>query len=233
VEKGYDGTKMIVISNGYNLQQFDGDPTVRKRVRTELGIEDKHVVVGTIGRFDPLKDYANFVKSAGMLASKIEGVRFLMVGRGIDSENKLLDSWIANSGIAHQFSLIGERSNIPECLTAMDIFCLSSSGEGFPNVVCEAIAMGVPCVVTDVGDAAQIVSDTGIVVVPGNAEALAEALEKMVGMGAGERSRLGELARRRIEEHYSIEKAASQFEGLYGQLAEKLPDGSRRVAVTN
>ncbi|HXY09595.1 MAG TPA: glycosyltransferase [Terriglobales bacterium] len=225
---------MIVVPNGYDLIGFAGGPELRKRVRTDLGLDDDKVVIGIVGRFDPQKDYNNFVRAGSLLAAKVEHVRFLMLGRGIDAENEILKGWLAESGFADRFVLTGERGDVPDLLAALDVLCVSSScGEAFPNVVCEAMAMGVPCVVTDVGDAAQIVSDTGIVVAPRNAKALAEGLEKMVSIGAGGRSRLGELARRRIEERYSIEKAASQFEALYSQLAEKMPDGSQRVAVRN
>jgi len=232
--RGYSRKKMIVVPNGYDLIGFAGGPELRKRVRTDLGLDDDKVVIGIVGRFDPQKDYNNFVRAGSLLAAKVEHVRFLMLGRGIDAENEILKGWLAESGFADRFVLTGERGDVPDLLAALDVLCVSSScGEAFPNVVCEAMAMGVPCVVTDVGDAAQIVSDTGIVVAPRNAKALAEGLEKMVSIGAGGRSRLGELARRRIEERYSIEKAASQFEALYSQLAEKMPDGSQRVAVRN
>jgi glycosyltransferase involved in cell wall biosynthesis len=115
----------------------------------------------------------------------------------------------------------------------MDVFCLSSTAEGFPNVVCEAMAMNVPCVVTDVGDAAEIVGATGIVVGPGDPAALAAGLRTMLNKGTLERSRLAALARRRIEERYSIEIVSARFETMYDHLTQKLSRNSSEVAVIN
>lgn len=217
-ERGYDQSKMVVIPNGYDLSHFNRNPILRQQDRAAFGFGDDDVVVGIVGRFDPLKDYRNFVLAATELASKVEHVKFLMVGQGIDSTNNELKGWLAQSCFAHKFVLAGERSDIPGCLAAMDVFCLSSRKEGFPNVVCEAMAMQVPCVVTDAGDAAEIVSDMGIVVAPCDSTALAEALQAMISKGVAERSRLGELARLRIEKHYSIEIVSDRFEALYKQV---------------
>jgi glycosyltransferase involved in cell wall biosynthesis len=233
IKKGYDRTKMVVISNGYDLQAFHSDSALRMRARAAFGFAEDDVVVGTVGRFDPLKDYRTFVLSAAILAPNFERVKFLMVGREIDEGNQSLRAWIAESGLADKFVLAGERDDIPGCLAAMDLFCLSSVAEGFPNVVCEAMAMKVPCVVTDVGDAAKIVADTGIVVMARSQSALAAGLEDMLLKGSAARLRLGEMARRRIEENYSIETVAAKFETIYDQLTRKLPTESSEIAVTN
>lgn len=229
IEKGYDRTKMVVIPNGYDLRTFDRDHVLRRRARAVFGFDEGDIVVGTVGRFDPLKDYRNFVRSAAMLASDVERVKFLMVGRDLVNGNQLLRAWVTETGLMHKFVFAGERSDIPECLTAMDVFCLSSIAEGFPNVVCEAMAMNVPCVVTDVGDAAEIVGETGIVVVPGDPTALAAGLRTMLNKGDLERSRLAALARRRIQERYSIEGVSARFETVYDHLTQN----SSGVAVVN
>jgi glycosyltransferase involved in cell wall biosynthesis len=231
IQKGYDRTKMVVISNGYDLRAFHRHPGLREQARAAFGFGEDDIVVGTVGRFDPLKDHSNFVHCAAVLASHVERVKFLMVGRNLVRGNQVLCAWIAESRLAQKFVLAGERSDIPGCLAAMDVFCLSSIAEGFPNVVCEAMAMKVPCVVTDVGDAAEIVGETGIVAPPRNPTALAAGLQTMLGMGAVERSKLGELARRRIEERYSIESISGQFETIYDQVTQKLPRPSSEIAV--
>lgn len=218
-EKGYDKSKFVVIPNGYDLSHFNRNSILRQQARATFGFSNDDVVVGIIGRFDPLKDHRNFVLAATIVASKVNHVKFLMIGRDIDLENQVLKAWLTEGGFAHKFVLMGELSNIPECLAAMDIFCLSSFKEGFPNVICEAMAMNVPCVVTDAGDAAEIVSDTGIVVAASDASALADALQTMISKDIFERLHLGELARLRIEKNYSIEIASSRFENLYKQVA--------------
>jgi glycosyltransferase involved in cell wall biosynthesis len=212
---------MVVIPNGYDLKEFRRNPQLRGQTRAAFGFGDEDMIVGIVGRFDPQKDHKTFVLSAAALAAKIDRVRFLMVGRGIDSTNEVLKTWIAQSGCENRFVLAGERSDIPGLLAGLDVLCLSSScGEGFPNVVCEAMAMGIPCVVTDAGDAAAIVSDTGIVVPRRDPMALAHGLQTMLSRGAAERSRLGELARQRIERHYSMEMISAQFDNIYNQLAQ-------------
>ena len=234
VARGYARTKMVVIPNGYDLKELKRNPELRGQTRVAFGFGDEDLIVGIVGRFDPQKDHETFVLSAAALAAKVDRVKFLMVGRGINSANEVLKGWIAQSGWENRFVLAGERSDIPRLLAGLDVLCLSSScGEGFPNVVCEAMAMGIPCVVTDAGDAADIVSDTGIVVPPRDPMALAEGLRTMLSRGTAERSRLGELARRRIEMHYSIEMISAQFENIYDQLTEGLPRESPKVAVTS
>ena len=215
LEHGYDEGKMIVIPNGYDLSLFRPDSRLARHFRAAAGLGHDEIVIGMVGRFDPLKDHRNFVFAAGAVASKVERTRFLLVGRGMDRDNTQLNGWLDESGFAHRFVLAGERYDFPECLSALDIFCLSSRSEGFPNVVCEAMAMSIPCVVTDVGDAAAIVANTGLVVAPCDAGALANALQTMLDFGPDERARLGILARRRVEENYSIEIAAARFESLY------------------
>lgn len=228
VKKGYDQSKMIVIPNGYELSHFNKDPVFRQKARALFGFYDNEMVIGIVGRFDPLKDYKNFVRAATIVGSKFNHVKFLMIGREIDSKNYVLKGWLDRSRIVHKFVLAGERSNIPEFLAAMDIFCLSSSKEGFPNVVCEAMAMNIPCVVTDAGDATEIVSDTGMVVSTCDPIALAGALQTMISKDIVERSQLGERARLRIEKYYSIDIASARFENVYNKVIKNIPLGVRR-----
>jgi glycosyltransferase involved in cell wall biosynthesis len=144
-----------------------------------------------------------------------------MVGRGVDWENPELCGWIAQTGCQDRFVLLGERRDVPLCLSAMDIFCLSSRTEGFPNVVGEAMCMGVPCVVTDVGDAAFLVADTGVVVPREDAAALAGGLERLVGIGTTERQALGKRAKARILAEFSMQRAFERFTCLYKKIADK------------
>ncbi len=220
VLKGYEKKKLVVIPNGYELSNFNWNPALRRLARSSFKFRDTDIIIGIVGRFDPLKDHENFIRAAAVVASKVERVKFLMIGRDIDSSNIKLNRWIDESGFADKFLLIGERSDVPECLAALDIFCLSSFKEGFPNVVCEAMAMNVPCVVTNVGDAADIVSNLGIVVSSRDSIALANALLLMIDKGFDERARLGKMARIRIEKNYSIKIASSKYEEIYKKILE-------------
>lgn len=215
---GYCRDRMVVIPNGYDLSQFNFDSVESQQLRRNFGFGLDEVVIGIVGRFDPLKDHQNFVLAAANVARDNPNVKFLMIGRDVDSTNTILRSWIVENGLSNKMTLAGQRSDISHCLAAMDIFCLSSKYEGFPNVVCEAMAMKIPCVVTNAGDAADIVAETGIVVPTCDSDALALGLKKMIEKGHEQRSLLGQLARFRIEEHYSIEASASQFSAIYDEL---------------
>lgn len=233
VKIGYDRRKMAVIPNGFDLRQFTADLALRQQARGSFGFAEGDLVVGIVGRFDPLKDHRNFILSATTLARKVDRVKFLMVGRGLDSTNAMLQAWLHESEFGHKFVLAGEIGDVPRCLAAMDVFCLSSSNEGFPNVICEAMAMNVPCVVTDAGDAAEIVSDAGIVVAPYDSKALSDALQTMLGKSIAERLKLGKLARLRIEKDYSIEKIATQFDDLYRLISQPSSLENLPTSVTN
>ncbi|PWF48900.1 glycosyltransferase family 4 protein [Massilia glaciei] len=212
---GYDDARMVVIPNGFDFTRMAASAEQRAGLRQACGFGAQHVVVGTLGRFNLAKDQQNFVRAAGLLASSHPQLRFLMVGRDVDAANAELANWIARTGHGERFVLLGERTDVPVCLSAMDIFCLSSRTEGFPNVVGEAMSMCLPCVVTDVGDARMLVADTGVVVPKEDSEALAGGVGQMLAMAPEARAQLGRLGRMRVNEEFSIERARERFEALY------------------
>lgn len=221
VTAGYDAARMVVIPNGFDLPRLVATTDERIALRAWCGFDANNVVVGSLGRFNRDKDQENFVRAAGRLAQQNAQVRFLLVGRDLDAGNIELESWITQTGYADRFVLLGERTDVPVCLAAMDIFCLSSRTEGFPNVVGEAMAMALPCVVTDVGDAAILVSDTGVVVPKEDFVALALGLSKVLEMTVGARQQLGQQAKSRIHAEFTMERARERFETLYRQIIEK------------
>ena len=210
IELGFCAAKMVVIPNGYDLSSFKPSFDLRCRVRKDLGVLENILVVGVIGRFDPLKDFNNFVQASGLVLRELDNVKFLMVGKGLDKNNAELNIWIKKTLHPDNFILTGEASP-HDLLAAMDLFCLSSKAEGFPNVVAEAMAMRIPCVVTDVGDAARIVGESGIVVEPMNAFALYKGLMSMLTMDKHDRQVLGDKAGRLIENQYDIREVQKKF----------------------
>lgn len=212
---GYVEHKLYVIPNGFDLTFFKPDRGCRDSVRSELGIDNNSIIIGNVARFDPLKDHKNLINAASIVHKQYPKVHFLLCGEGINESNKLLLENIRNKDVEGVFHLLGRRNDVPRLTASFDIACLSSSGEGFPNVVGEAMACEVPCVVTDVGDSASIVGDTGMVVPRQDASSLADALIRMVNMGEEGRYRLGKMARRRVAMHYSIEHIVQQYESLY------------------
>lgn len=218
---GYDAARMQVIPNGFDTSSSMPTASQRLALRKECGFPDDAAVVGAVGRFSDEKDQANFVRAAGMLAAQHRQLRFMMVGRDVDSANVTLSGWIADTGHADRFVLLGERADIRACLFSMDVFCLSSRTEGFPNVVGEAMAMAVPCVVTDVGDAALLVGDTGLVVIKEDAVALAAALARLLAFEPAHRLAMGQAAAERIRRLFTVENTRAGFEAIYQRIAGK------------
>lgn len=211
---GYDAAKGVVIPNGYDLP----DPAAADRLRAELGLGADALIVGSAGRFSAQKDPRSFVAAASQLAPRHGKMHFVMIGRNYTAENAELAGWIDAGGHDERFHLMGERHDLAACLAGMDIFCLHSIGEGFPNVVAEAMSVGTPCVVTDVGDAAFLVDETGSVVPPSQPDALAAAIEAMAALEPERRRELGAAARERVASHFSIEAISRQYASLYDSL---------------
>ena len=218
---GYAAEKMMVIPNGYELETFRPDLGARASVRKGLAISEHATIVGMIARFDPQKDHRTFIRAAQLLHHDKPDAYFLLCGNEVTWENQQLVRWIDEAGIRTRCHLLGRRDEeIPLLTAALDIASLSSAyGEGFPNVVSEAMCCGIPCVVTDVGDAALIVGQTGIVVPPRNPEALASAWRTMLEMGREGRRPMGIAARQRIKERFDIAEITGLYEHLFEELA--------------
>ena len=227
---GYDPAKSVVVPNGYAVPPPAEAAAARSRVRAELGLGDGGILIGSAGRFSPQKGYRGFVAAAAAVARRFPQTRFLMFGRGVSWENEELAGWIRDTGLADRFHVLGERRDVLDQLAALDIFALFSLGEGFPNIVAEAMSVGTPCVVTDVGDAALLVADTGIVIKPRDVGGLTTSLERLIAAGEAERRRLGEAGRRRVETAFSlsatVESYAKLFEEVAGEAAAE-PRGPR------
>ena len=219
---GYAEDKMVVIPNGFDLAAFKPDSKARVAVREELGIYQEALLIGLVGRFDPQKDHRNFVAAAARLRTDYTQVHFLLCGDGVNWNNAELTGWIGEAGLRQQFHLLGRREDMPRLTAALDISSTSSSyGEGFPNVIGEAMACGVACAITDVGDSAFIVGETGLVVPPRDPEALAHAWKKLIEMGPEGRQKLGETARKRILENFSLPDIVARYEALYKEVVRR------------
>jgi len=216
---------MIVVRNGIDLTHFQPNAVARRCIREELNIPNGTLLVGLLGRFDPQKDHRNFVVAAALLLHKWPHVRFVLCGERINWDNASLTGWIDEQGIRDRCHLLDRRDDMPRVMAAMDIVVSSSLGESFPNVVAEAMSCEVPCVVTDVGDSAVIVGDTGRVVPPRNPMALSDAMLGLVTLNRETRCHLGMTARRRIQEHFALPNSVSRYQDLYGDLARNSTRG--------
>jgi glycosyltransferase involved in cell wall biosynthesis len=221
---GYCARNSRVIPNGFDMTSFAPSTEARASVRAELGVSEDHLLIGLVGRFHPMKDHINFLLAATMLSKEFPASQFLLVGREVDAGNHVLRRHVAAWGLEGRAHLLGERNDIPRLIAASDISSLSSSyGESFPLVVGEAMACGVPCVVTDVGDSAKLVGPTGLVVPPRNPAALAQAWRELIHLGSDGRAQLGQAARERIRENFMLASVIAQYEALFRSVLPQPP----------
>ena len=216
---GYFPGKAHIIPNGFNLRRFRQNVHARQKLRSELRVPKDGILLGLIARYHPMKDHVNFLKAASLIAKERANVQFLVLGRDVDKRASGLIRLVETLGLTGRVTCLGERSDVEFFYPALDIASLSSSyGEGFPNVIGEAMACCIPCVVTDVGDCRRLVGKTGIVVPAKDPVALKKGWDKLIDKGKMERAKLGMAARRRIFENFAISKVARQYEELYQKL---------------
>jgi len=211
VAQGFPAQKCIVIHGGVDLDIYTPDLEAGKRIRSTWGISDGTALIGLVGRFDPIKDHSTFIKAAALLFRVRTDVHFVCVGDGPEECATSLRKVADEAGIANQIIWAGARDDMPAVYSAMDLACSSSRGESFPNAIAEAMACGVTCVVTRVGDSALLVGDAGIVVPPGDPQALAEGLR--VGLNQLE-SQENPGTRARIAESFSLEQLVNRTEAV-------------------
>jgi glycosyltransferase involved in cell wall biosynthesis len=226
---GYPRGKMMVIANGFDTEAFRPDLAARRAIRRELEVPADAPLVGLMARFHPQKDHHTFVRAAARLMRQIPDAHFVLAGRGVTRGNRALRRWIEVTGAPRRFHVLGQRDDMPRLMAACDVVSMSSAcGEGLPLVLGEAMACGVPCVATDVGDSALLVGETGRVVPPGDADALAAAWASLLALAPEARQRLGQRARDRVLARYQLASCVRAHLALYRQLSRPLA-GERRT----
>lgn len=216
---GYIRNKMTVIGNGYDLTLYAPQDVADNKIRDELHINDITPLLGMVGRFDPQKDHLGLLLSLSMVKKSGVNFKFCLIGRDLNQHNSLLVSKISELDLNDNMVLLDQRSDIHAVMNSLDIHVLSSSfGEGFPNVVAEAMACSTPCITTDVGDAALIVGDTGWIVPPEEPKLLAEAII----LALDEKNNISEHwnmrkqnARLRIVQKFSIETMVKNYVAVW------------------
>ncbi len=219
---GYSKKNGVIIPNGIDIHKYSPSSADRLRLRSSMGIPDDDLVVGHVARFHPMKGHSLFLKAAVALARRHSNVQFILCGRDILSSNKWLSQLIPDD-LRSRFHFLGESSDSSMIMNAFDVFCSSSIyGEGFSNVLGEAMASAVPCVATAVGDSDRIVSSFGSVVPPNDEAQLVASLDDLLVMDSCQRHRLGRLARRHILENYSLEQTVVHYVKLYNNLTSRI-----------
>jgi glycosyltransferase involved in cell wall biosynthesis len=218
---GFKSEKTRIIPNGFDCEEYRPDCGMRERMRKELGISSNVILIGLIARYHPMKDQANFLQAAAELIKTRLGANaaFILAGHDINLSNGRLTGLIHQLDLGSKVLLLGERQDVSRLMTTLDVATVASAwGEGFPNVLGEAMACGVPCVATDVGDSAYIIANTGRIVPPKDPQALAAAWRALIAVGTEGRKQLGDKARRRVAEYFSLFETVRQYEDLYQEV---------------
>jgi glycosyltransferase involved in cell wall biosynthesis len=216
VRGGYCAERMLVIRNGFDTHLFRPLESARISLRQSLGVDEEVPIVGIVGRYHAAKDYGNFVAAIGRVHQQLPKCQYVMIGQDLDRDNRALCDLLDEAGVSGACHLMGPRNDLQLLIPGFDVFCLSSRSEGFPTVVGEAMACGVPCVATDVGDTALLVGNQGRIVPPENPEALASGLLSLLTLSTDEQRSLGALARERIHSLFSIESTWQHYKQAYG-----------------
>jgi glycosyltransferase involved in cell wall biosynthesis len=216
---GYLPRRWVIISNGFDTNIFKPDAEARSQIRAELKIPEEDIAIGLICRFDPMKDHTTFFEASRLFLEMHPRTHFILAGRGITWENPELLKLMKSSRDNGQFHLLNERGDVHKILASLDISSLSSAwGEGLPNAIGEAMACGIPCVATDVGDTKDLIGDTGIVVKKKSPGELCKAWDNLAWRGIDERHKMGLMARERIMRHYSLKQSTESYESLYREI---------------
>ena len=215
---GYDAAKRVILPNGFDVDLFRPSQTAGTRLRHELGLASDTVLVGLMGRYHPMKDHANFLSAAADLAGRYP-LHCVLAGDRVDANNAELVRAVTTLGLTPRVHLLGQHEDMPTLTAGLDVaVCASSSGEGFPNVIGEAMSCAVPCVATDVGDCAHVIGDTGRIVPRHDSQALAGAIEEFIAMPASLRQAVGQRARQRILDHFALDSVVHRYENLYQEV---------------
>lgn len=214
---GYNMQLSTVIPNGYDLSVFYPDNEARNEIRNEFELGGE-LIFGMVARFDPFKDHDNLLKAFSLFKAKGFPFKLLLVGTNMTLDNQELMSLIHKEGLVNNVVCLGQRNDIPKIMNALDIHVLSSNSEAFPNVLCEAMACGTPCVSTNVGDASLIIDKMGLIVPVCNPQALSKALVDMVQNWKANNLlwiNTKEKARQRVINEFSIEQMVQNYNNTW------------------
>ena len=213
---GYERSNSVIIPNGFDTSRFKPDSNSRARVRNKLGVADTQFLVGHVSRLHKMKDQETLVRAAYLVHKAFPNAKFILAGRDLPSLAQNSNVAVLISQMASCIVLLPEQRDVGELMNGFDLFTLSSSfGEGFPNVLGEALSSGLPCVATDVGDCARIVGEAGRVVPPRSPQELAAAILDIAMSTHGYRAQLGERARTRAIELFSLSKIVNLYESQW------------------
>lgn len=244
---GYDSSKMILLSNGFDCGEFNSHNQNRRKVRAELGLSQHDFVMGFLARWDPNKDHHTLLQAMAKLMKKVvhenaaeqnlvkaeptpgtavqtpgtavHTPKLVLAGRGMNSSNIVLTKMLQQTGTLENVILLDEVASPASILDAMDCYVSSSRFEGFPNSLGEAMTASLPCIATQAGDSALLLGETGICLPPSDPERLSAAMHRIFSMSGEKRRIMGSSARRRILDCFSMKRVAATYSTVYADLA--------------
>jgi glycosyltransferase involved in cell wall biosynthesis len=219
---GFPAAKMRVVPNGVDTARFRPDAAARARLREEWGLPPEYLLIGSVARLDPMKDLPLFVRAAAALAVERGDLRFVVIGQGPEEERARLRLMAEELGLANRIRFYPARLDVEAVYNALDLMVSSSAfGEGHSNVLAEAMACGKPVVATEVGDAAAILGQWGILVPPRDEGALADAIRAQLRRSPAECEAQSAGARRHVEDEFSVTTLVERTEALLLPLARR------------
>lgn len=219
---GFSNTRATYIPNGFDCDLYKPDRNRRDRLHTLFDIAEDAIVVAMVARLHPMKDHALLVSAVARARAAGCNLHLLMVGTDLDKPPPALAKLIAESLPEDCVTLASERTDVADWLPGVDIVALSSAwGEAFPNILGEAMACGIPCVATNIGDCKSILGDTGLTVPARDIEAMAAALLRVATLGEGERANMGAAARERVVSLFELRHVALQYRRLYAAVLDR------------
>ena len=214
---GYSKKRTIFIPNGFVL--INQASTTSKERTMAAYFDDANpagLILGHAARYHSKKGHHVLFEAFSQVLTRGWDVYLIAVGKNVDENNKNLKESIPDKVPHERYALLGETRNMPKFYSALDLFLSSSEwGEGFPNVVAEAMASGVMCVGTDVGETRRLIGDAGIVVPPSNPTALADGIINILMLSERRRRERGIQAAKKIEIEYGISKVGDRYLELY------------------
>ncbi len=217
---GYQPRSWSVVHNGIDAERFAPDSGARADLCNELGLPFGSDLVGVFARWDPLKDHETFFKAAARVAAVYPTVYFVLAGPGITAGNRELTNLLRSAGpsLVGRVCLLGSRLDMPRLNAALSIAVLTSTRESFGLAAAEAMASGVPCVVTDQTFLPILVGDSGVVAPRGDAFIVATSIINLLKLSEVERREMGLRARARIKLHFSLDGMVKKYTELYESL---------------
>lgn len=212
-KKAVSKGKILAVGNGIDVAHFRFSSAARNNIRVDLGLAEKKVFIA-IGRFQAQKDYPNLIDAFAKVVSSNDNCHLLIVGDG--ELRSVIEEKIAQLDLQRSVTLLGVRKDIPDLLSTSDVFVLSSAWEGFGLVVAEAMSCERIVIGTDSGGVANIIDRYGYVVSPRDPDSLAQGMQKALALSEMEASELGQKARQRIVEHFSLDAAVQKWLDIYG-----------------